>query len=113
MFGLGHPELIVVGLDMATAANLLNTVGAGTKRGDQLIPGMELAIDEWPGHTVIPEDVPNPGEIVFEAIRFYQRPAEVSVPALQLAHCDSQPLYPWDDDYPRPEMHPRPGTWRA
>ncbi|MEA1902540.1 MAG: DUF4262 domain-containing protein [Actinomycetota bacterium] len=113
LFGLGHPELLVFGLDMHTTSGLLNTVGERIKGGDTLIPGIELTFDEWPGHEVIPEEVPNPGEIVFTANRFYQRPDEASVPVLQLTYTDKNGLFPWDEGYPHPELQPRPGTFRA
>ena len=67
----------------------------------------------WVINQVIPEEVPNPGEIVFEANRFYQRPNEASVPVLQLTYTDKNGRYPWDEGCLRPELQPRPGTWRA
>ena len=46
---------------------------------------------------LVVEELPNPGEVVLAANRFYQRPAEFSVPAYQLtwAHADGD--FPWDD----------------
>ena len=113
LFGLGHAELAVVGLDMRTTSEMLNTLGQRIKDGATLMPGIEITLDEWPGHKVIPEQIPNPGEIVFEANRFYQRPAEFSVPALQLTYSDEEGRFPWDKGYPQPERQPRPGSWRA
>ena len=113
LFGLGHAELAVVGLDMRTTSELLNSLGQRIKGGQSLIPGIEITFTEWPGHKVIPEVIPNPGEIVFEANRFYQRPAEFSVPVLQLTYSDEEGRFPWDDGYAHPELQPRPGAWRA
>lgn len=112
LFGLGHPELLVFGLDPATAHDLLNQLGERVREDGTLIPGQLLVFDDW-AHRVVPEQVPNPGEIVFSANRFYQRPAEYSVPALQLSYDDSEGRFPWDDRFAHPELQPRPGTFRA
>jgi hypothetical protein len=69
-------------------------------------------LDEWP-HQISPEPVPNPGEIVFEANRYYQRPADVSVSVLQLSYDDTEGRFPWEKGYAAPEMQPRPGTFKA
>ena len=62
---------------------------------------------------MVPEVLPNPGEILFTANRFYQRPEEASVPALQLSYDDKAGRFPWEEGYAAPEMQPRPGTWSA
>lgn len=112
LFGLGHPELLVFGLNPHDAARLLNSLGDRVKEGEALLPGIEVTVEEWP-HRVVPEEVPNPGEIVFEANRFYQRPSQASVPALQLSYDDDAGRFPWDDGFYDPETQPRPGTFRA
>ncbi len=112
LFGLGHPELLVFGVPPETAAGILNTLGERILAGESLLPGHLIEFDEWP-HKIVPETVPNPGEIVFEANLFYQRPAEASVPVLQLSYDDRNGKFPWDDGYLDPEMQPRPGTFRA
>jgi hypothetical protein len=85
LFGMGHPELLVFGLPVPAALDLLNEVGSGIRNGRDLMPKEELTFSDWP-RRVIPEVVPNPGEIVFGANRHYQRPAEASVPVLQLTY---------------------------
>lgn len=113
LFGLGHPELLVFGVDPNTAYALLNTLGDRIRNDDEvLIPGQLLTFDDWT-HRVIPEEVPNPGEIVFTANRFYQRPDEFSVPVLQLSYDDFEGRFPWEEGYSAPEMQPRPGMFRA
>lgn len=112
LFGLGHPELLVFGLDPDSALHLLNELGNRVKQGDALVPGMLIELDNW-SHRVIPEDVPNPGEVVFSANRFYQRPDFASVPVLQLSYDDSRGHFPWDEDYSHPDRQPRPGTFKA
>ncbi len=112
LFGLGHPELLVFGLDMHDSQGLLNTVGDQIREGGDVIPGIEFGVGAWP-RKVVAEEVPNPGDIVFSANRFYQRPDEFSVPVLQLTYSDENGLYPWDDGFGDPVTQPRPGTFKA
>ncbi len=112
LFGLGHPELLIFGVDPATASNVLNSLGDEVRDGAPMMPGQLLGFDEW-SHRIVPEVVPNPGDIVFEANRFYDRPSEHSVPVLQLTYDDEAGRFPWDDGYATPELQPRPGRFRA
>ena len=113
LFGLGHPELVAVGLDYDATGGLLNKVAGLVVDGRDLVPGEVLHDDDGvPVITV--EVVPNPGEILFSAHRFYQRPDEFSVPAFQLTWALDGGIFPWDESYPcEPDCQPRPGTWRA
>jgi Domain of unknown function (DUF4262) len=112
LFGLHHPELVILGVTPETAAGVLNTLGDRIRAGASLMPGTLVGFDEWP-HRIIPEQVPNPGEIVFGANRFYDRPSWFSVPVLQLSHDDCNGRFPWEPDYAAHHMQPRPGTYRA
>jgi hypothetical protein len=112
LFGLHHPELLIFGVPPGTAVDVLNDLGERVRSGTTLLPGQLIAFDTWP-HRIIPEDVPNPGEIVFTANRYYRRPDEYSVPVLQLSYDDTAGRFPWDDGYAAPDMQPRPGTFRA
>jgi hypothetical protein len=112
LFGLDHPELLIFGVSPHTAMGVLNTLGARIRSGANLIPGDLVTFDEWP-HKIIPEVLPNPGEVVFAANRFYQRPDEHSVPVLQLSYDDLAGRFPWEPDYAAPYLQPRPGTFRA
>lgn len=113
LFGLAHPELLVFGLPPATAHALLNHLAGRVRDGHDLIPGEMLTFDDWP-HRVVPEAVPNPGQILLAANRFYQRPPEHSVPALQLTTDDRGGRFPWDDGYEFPAwLQPRPGEFSA
>lgn len=112
LFGLGHPELLVFDLDQEAACALLNDLGDRIRTDEALVPGRMIYFDDWP-HRVIPEGVPNPGEIVFTANRFYQRPSEFSVPVLQLSYDDINGGFPWEDGFVGPERQPRPGTFQA
>ena len=113
LFGIGHPELLVVGADHSTAGALLNNVAGQIRGGRDLVPGEVLSFEEW-AHRVVVETVPNPGEIAFAANRFYQRPDEYSVELLQLTYDDRQGRFPWEDGYANPPwVQPRPGEFRA
>ena len=112
LFGLGHPELMIVGAGVNTSGAVLNELSARVRAGTDIVPGQILTFEQWP-HRIIAEPVPNAGEIVYAANRHYQRPAEVSVPALQLSYDDTVGRFPWEDDYVAPDRQPRPGTWRA
>jgi hypothetical protein len=112
MVGLAHPELVVVGVGMDTSRHLLNDLGERVRNDEALLPGRMLTFAGW-SHRVIPELLPNPGEIVLEANRFYRRPPEHSVPALQLGYDDRDGRFPWEEGHLRPDLQPRPGTWRA
>ena len=81
------PELLIFGVPPGTAAGILNALGERIVDGEALLPGQLVSLDEWP-HRIIPEEVPNPGEIVFGANRFYKRRARHSVPVLQLSYDD-------------------------
>lgn len=112
LFGLHHPELLILGVPQRTASGVLNALGNRIRSGDNLLPGQVLTFEEWP-HRIIPEPVPNPGEIVFGANRYYGRPDPDSVPVLLLSYDDQAGRFPWEAGYAAPEMQPRPGTFRA
>ncbi|KHK97587.1 hypothetical protein LK09_12345 [Microbacterium mangrovi] len=113
LFGIGHPELLIVGAGPETSGAVLNDVSDSIRAGSQLIPGQMITFEKWP-HRVIAEEVPNPGEIAFAANRFYQRPDEYSVPLLQLTYDDRNGTFPWEPGYAVPGwIQPRPGELRA
>ena len=113
LFGVGHPELLILGTDQRTAGRVINDVFARVRAGADLVPGQQLAFQWW-GHRLMVEPVPNPGEIVFAANRHYQRPAEHSVPVFQLTWDDTDGRFPWDDGCSIPaSVQPRPGDFRA
>lgn len=112
LFDFGHPELLIFGVPPGTAAGVLNDLGTRVREGTNLVAGELITFAEWP-HRVVPEHVPNPGEIAFSANRHYRRPANDSVPLLQLSYDDTAGRFPWDSGYAAPEMQPRPGTFTA
>ena len=113
LFGIGHPELLVLGLDPDTAWSLLNELAARVRRGDQLVVGELVSFTAW-SHRVLIEGSPNPGEIAFTANAHYQRPSEATVPVLQLTYDDRAGRFPWDDGYAVGAwIQPRPGSFTA
>jgi len=112
LFGLGHPELLIVGVDVDTARTVLNAVGNRIVEGADLVPGELIELEEWP-RPIVPEVVPNAGEVLLGANGFYDRPPEFSVPALQLTYADEAGAFPWDDGYAESDRQPRPGTFAA
>lgn len=112
MFGVGHPELVIVGAGVHTSAGVLNNLSDRVRAGENFVRGQLITFEQWP-HRIVPETVPNPAEILYAANRYYQRPDELSVPALQLSYDDTSGRFPWEDGYEAPDMQPRPGAWRA
>lgn len=112
LFGLGHPELLVFGLDFSSAGGLLNNLYRVVADGRALVPG-ELLVFDGHDETYLVEELPNPGEILFAANRHYLRPSVFSVPALQLTWSVNG-AFPWDEGYPYPpNSQPRPGDFSA
>jgi hypothetical protein len=113
LFGLGHPELVVVGGEPQRADAILDRVAGMVVDGRNLVAGELLAGSDGDGPLVV-EECPNPGEVLLGANRFYERPPEYSVPAFQLTWCHRDGLFPWDAGYAcGPLCQPRPGTWSA
>jgi Domain of unknown function (DUF4262) len=113
LFGLGHPELVVVGAEPQRIDAILGRVAGMVVDGRNLVAGELLPGSDGDGPLVV-EECPNPGEVLLGANRFYERPPEYSVPAFQLAWCSRDGLFPWDAGYAcGPRCQPRPGTWRA
>lgn len=112
LFGLGHPELLMLGITPDIAGGVLNDLGRRVKKGATLLPGRLITFPKWP-HRIVPEEVPNPEEIVYTANRFYRMASGSSVPALQLSYDDSAGRFPWEPDHLAPTMQPRPGEFRA
>jgi Domain of unknown function (DUF4262) len=113
LFGLGHPELVVVGLGHEDTHAILQRVASLVAGGRDLVPGELLTFPDRPDGLAV-EELPNAGEVLFVANRHYRRPDEHSVPAFQLTWQHRDGTFPWDADHPfGPACQPRPGTWRA
>lgn len=112
LYGVGHPELVVLGLPMDVAMPLLNAAAHQvTGHHQDLVPGQlvpHLRLQ------ILVEEIPNPGMVVFAANDYYRRPFFESLPAYQLTWSDPQGRFPWDEGHDGgPWGQPRPGTYRA
>ena len=113
LFGLGHPELLIFSRPAMEAGRILNELGGRVRAGENLLPGRPLSLSSW-GRRVVTEQVPNPGEVVVVANRFYVRPPADSVPVLQLSYDDPDGHFPWQPGYSEAAgRQPRPGTFWA
>jgi hypothetical protein len=113
LFGLDHPELVIFGIDEASAAGVLNHLGERVRQGDCIAPGELLTFDHWP-HRLHVFPLPNPSEVLFAANRFYHRPPDDPVPALQLVWDDLWGNFPWEPGYQAPAWcQPVPGSFKA
>lgn len=112
LHGVGHPELVVLGLPPETSAALLNTAAHQvTDHRLDLVPG-RLVPQMTPD--VLVEEIPNPGMVVFQANNYYRRPWGDSVPAYQLTWADPTGRFPWDEGHVGGAWsQPRPGSYRA
>lgn len=110
LFGLGHPELIVFGLDIDSAGHTLNWFFDRIRSGSDLTPG-EVVRPSGSDTRFLVEEFPDPGAAVYSANRFYQRPREASVPVYQLTW-DANGAFPWEFGYPySAALQPRPGQY--
>src|SRR3954451_17845917 len=71
LFGLGHPELVVVSLSPTVADALLEAVAELVDDGRDFAPGYLLPVANQERRLVV-EELTNPGEVVLAANRFYQ-----------------------------------------
>lgn len=113
LHGLGHPELVVFGLDQQSAGSALNDLGDRIRGGATLVEGELVSFAEWPCRLHVLA-LPNAAEILFSANRFYGRADDDPVAALQLVWDDRGGHFPWEPDYEPPGwLQPLPGTFRA
>ena len=73
LFGLGHPELLIFGMNESSTAGVLNTMYERVRAGGDLTPGELVTLEDWP-HRLYVEEVPNPAEIVIDVYRHYRYP---------------------------------------
>lgn len=110
LFGIGHPELIVFGLDQFSSGHVLNWFFDRIRNGEGLTPG-EIVQAPNGGPRFLVEAFPKPGAALFTANRHYRRSRMTSVPAYQLTW-DVDGCFPWDEGYPYPPtLQPRPGEY--
>ncbi|GAA3880967.1 DUF4262 domain-containing protein [Tessaracoccus defluvii] len=110
LFGIGHPELIVFGLDAESAYGTLYWFFDEVKRGRVLAPD-EIVSPPGSDTRFLVERFPNPGSVVFAANRFHGRSRRSSVPVYQLTW-DVAGAFPREEGYRYPAtLQPRPGDF--
>ena len=113
LFGFGHPELLIFGLPHDSASSVLNDLCERVRRGGPIIAGELQTFDNWP-HRLHAFALADTSEVLFAANRFYNRPPDDPVPALQLVWDDRWGRFPWEPGYDPPDwLQPVPGTFTA
>ena len=94
MFGLAHPELLIVGAGMETSAGVLMIWRSNPRRGEALLP--VSSSHSRTGRTGHPRGRAQSWRDSFGRQRLrHQRPAVCSVPAVQLSYDDKKGRFPW------------------
>lgn len=104
---LGHPELIIYGLEATEGAGeILNTVGARVRDGERVLPGHVIDNALGNGYKLMPVQVPDSSDTLTVANSFFRGDGD-PVPAIQLVWPDKLHRFPWDDGYSVPvELQP-------
>jgi hypothetical protein len=89
----GLPELVVTGLPLTRAAELLNVVAAHMVHASAPTPGQQIALDGGPRIEIV--QVAEPTAHLHVATDLYGP----SVRALQVVHADDRGHWPWDRGY--------------
>lgn len=112
LWNLGHPEIVVFGLDFGCSVHLLDALARGVANGgSRLRDGDEVAADGLPVRLF---GVRNPGDIVFRANQFFAMAPDESVPVLQAIYPDDSGVWPWEPGCRLPRGgQPMPGTFVA
>jgi hypothetical protein len=115
LWGFGHPELVVFGLDHRHAGQLLNEVGEQIRAGQTLVDSEGTHANSiHPTHYLRVFPVPNPQSLILVAQELYRTDGGRVVPALQLVYADVNGVYPWEPRYRYPRwLQPMPGTYAA
>ena len=100
LFELGHPELIVFGLDTQSSGGMLNWFAARVRDGEVFSPGQVIAPAESDTRLLV-QNFRDPW-LLHMANRHYHRGREAPVRALQLIW-DAGGAFPWEPGYSEPE----------
>lgn len=86
----GRPELVVTGMPLAPAAQLLNDVAAHVLHADAPRPGEQVPLIGGPLIEIV--EVAEPSAHLLTAVEFYGP----EIRALQLVHADDRGHWPWE-----------------
>ena len=89
----GRPELVVTGMPVDRAAQLLNDVAAHVLHADAPSPGEQITLDGGPVIEIVM--VANPAAHLMMAVDLYGH----RIRALQAVHADGRGHWPWDLGY--------------
>ena len=110
---IGRPELLVFGLPRPVASRLLRELATAVVAGGDPPPVGEVFSASWWWPRFVPEEVPNPREVLLFAAGDCPPGRQQDLRALQLTHEDPLGRFPWEPGYALPWLQPRPGTFRA
>lgn len=115
LHGIGHPELLVFGLEQETARRLLTRLTHDVRdHGRDFVPGEVITPGAVFDGRLLVQSLPNPADILVQADNYYRRPDEGSVEALQLSWCDPMGRWPGEPGCATPaSAQPHPGSFRA
>lgn len=108
LFGLAHPELLIVGVDPQTAAGVLNDLGNRVPQGGSP-PRSAHRIREV-ATLDNPRGGAQPRRDLLGANAYYQRLPDYSVQRCSPATTTFGTRFPREEGCAAPKMHPRPGT---
>ncbi|MFB9682863.1 DUF4262 domain-containing protein [Amycolatopsis plumensis] len=91
--GCGLPELVVTGLPMLAAGNLLNCMASRVRHGPSLAAGDHTRLRDGPLLEVV--ELTEPSVHLVFAVALYGP----EIRALQLVHADTRGRFPWSPDY--------------
>jgi Domain of unknown function (DUF4262) len=112
LWRLGHPELVLFGLEPQKAYGLLGVIAEDVCiNGRRVADGDEFFEGDWEFKAFA---LPKPGQVVARANVFFRRKPRQSVPALQLVYPDVHGVWPWEPDcHLFPGQQPMPGQFAA
>jgi Domain of unknown function (DUF4262) len=112
LWRLGHPELVLFGVELRTACLMLGLMAMDVCRGGRRINGGdEFTDDGWEFKAFM---LPNPSQVITRANVFFRRKPRQSVPALQLVYPDAYGVWPWEPGCRLvPGQQPLPGQFAA
>jgi hypothetical protein len=89
----GLPELVVTGMRLSTATDLLNDTAHHVLHAGELRPGDEIHVIDGPLIEIV--EMSHPELRLMTAVEFYG----TGIRAMQLVHADDRGHWPWDVGY--------------
>lgn len=113
LWGFGHPELVIFGLQQRHAGRVLNELGELVRAGATLRAG-ECVDGGSPLGRMTLLELPNAYQVTLVAQEVYRTDGGAAIPAVQVCWADLRGAYPWEPGYRYPSwLQPMPGTFAA